>query len=91
MEAVLVMPNDIVGTLTIDFGTPGWGPFGLFPRGMKNTITVRGDRGEAELSNPYLSHLMHAIKVKPANSGAAGDKVKARTEHAYGEKPWWTT
>lgn len=89
MHAVLSMSNGIIGTLSVDFALPGWGPFGLLPRAMRNSIIVRGEHGDVELSNPYLPHLMHVIKVKPADSGAVG--VKARTEYAYGERPWWTT
>ncbi|KAI0719290.1 NAD(P)-binding protein [Cerioporus squamosus] len=72
---------------TVDFGMPGWGPFGLLPRMIKNEITVFLEGGEVLVYNFVSPGMFHYIKVKPKCG-------RTRYEQAYkfkdgrGKRSW---
>ncbi|TFK87460.1 NAD-P-binding protein [Polyporus arcularius HHB13444] len=56
---------DATAETTVDFAMPGWGPFGLFPRMIKNEITVFLEGGEIFVYNFVSPGMFHYIKVRP--------------------------
>jgi len=70
MQATLTFPSGAVARL--DYSLRAWT--------FRSRITVRGDKGELELSGFPLFSMVHSLTVKDLASG------KSRTEKIYGEE-----
>ncbi len=88
MHAKFTLPNShATGELTVDFGIPGLGPFGLIPRMIKNEIVVSTEGGEVLVYNFVSPGVFHYIRAK-------SKKGRTRYEQAYtfkdgrGRKDW---
>ena len=81
------MKTDATAETTVDFATPGWGPFGLFPRMIKSELTVYLEGGEVFVYNIVRTGMFHYIKVRPKCG-------RTRYEQAYkfcdgqGKRSW---
>ncbi|KAF5364707.1 hypothetical protein D9758_005524 [Tetrapyrgos nigripes] len=96
MTVTLALPNDIIGTMTCDFGIP-W-KWNLIPSMPVLNATVECEGGSVKLSNFVMPTLYHSITVNKKK--ATGTDTVTRTEAVYkfsdakmegkGEE-WWMT
>ena len=89
MHAAFEFPSSVTGETYADFAMPGWGPFGLIPHFVKNSMTVKLEGGEIYHYGLTLPHHYHKIKVSPV-------KGPGRVEKAYVfssglGQPWWSS
>ena len=94
MHATYVLPSSDgsdqpTGEMFVDFGMPGWGPLGIFPRFPKLSLVVKLEGGDVEFFNFFTPHAFHTIKVLPRKGKARTEKVY-KGKDGYGET-WWTT
>ena len=89
MHATYALPYNITAETHVDFGIPGWGPFGILPYLPRISMVVKLEGGEIEYFNYPFAGSYHYIKVK-------SKKGLSRTEKAYkhrdgkGESRWTT-
>ncbi|KAI0341084.1 NAD-P-binding protein [Trametopsis cervina] len=89
MAVTYSFPSSISASSLVDMQAPGWGPFGLIPQMLGNSMTIKLEGGEIYHYGLTLPHLYHKIKVTPKNG-------KARVEKAYVFKSglgqsWWSS
>ncbi|RPD60089.1 NAD(P)-binding protein [Lentinus tigrinus ALCF2SS1-7] len=78
---------DVTAEMTVDFATPGWGPFGLLPRSIKNEITVYLEGGEVFVYNFVSPGMFHYIKVRP-KCGRTRYEQAYRFRNGWGKRSW---
>jgi hypothetical protein len=89
MTVTYQFPFSITADSLVDIQEPGWGPFGIIPHWIKNSITIKLERGEIYHYGLTLPHIYHNIKVRPIQG-------KERVENAYSAKnglgeTWWSS
>ncbi|KAI0700470.1 NAD-P-binding protein [Cytidiella melzeri] len=89
MAVTYSFPSSVSASSLVDIQEPGWGPFGLIPQMVKNSMTIKFEGGEVYHYGLTLPHIYHKIKVTPKNG-------KSRVEKAYAFKsglgePWWSS
>ena len=89
MEATYSFPSSITADTLVDLRLPSWGPFGLFPQGPKNSLTVKLEGGEVYYFGLVLPHNFHSIKVRPTKGKGRVEKYY-RFKTGYGEE-WWSS
>ncbi len=89
MSVTYSFPNSVSASSVVDFQEPGWGPFGIIPHFVKNSMTIKLEGGEIYHYGLTLPHHYHKIKVTPT-------KGPSRVEKAYVfpnglGQPWWSS
>ncbi|KZV67241.1 NAD(P)-binding protein [Peniophora sp. CONT] len=90
MTAAYAFPESITADTLADIQEPGWGPFGLIPHMIKNSITIKLEGGEIYHYGLTLPHLFHSIKIRPTRGKERVEKAYTFKDRDLGEF-WWTS